>query len=234
MRVIYEIVGHTSRLDEVDRLVSHLGAEGVSSNIWIDNGFFGEWKNHVRALKHAAESDSEYAVILQDDAMPVNDFTEAVNDVIDNRPDSLISLYVGTSRPREQQVLDAVDLAERDRACWMKANTLLWGVGIIVPVPLISPLLAEAQSGPKLPYDQRLGRANGVLGRDVYYTWPSLVDHHDIPTVVAGHSRVQPVRVAHRVGHPNFREDAPVIEIGDPLILDQPNGVLPSKRDRVY
>ena len=232
--MIYEIVAHTSRLDEVERLTSHLGAEGVHPHIWVDDGFLGEWKNHVRALNHAASSDADHAVILQDDALPVEDFTEAVQAAINQRPTDLISLYVGTSRPREEQVLKAVAEAEKSDACWLKANTLLWGVGIVVPVPLIPALLEQARGGPRLPYDQRLGRANGLLGHDVYYTWPSLVDHHDIPTVVKGHSRVQPVRVAHRVGHPNYTEDALVVEIDDPLTDGQQSGVLRSKRDRIY
>ena len=232
--MIYEIVAHTSRLDEVERLTSHLGAEGVHPHVWVDDGFYGEWKNHVRALSHAASSDSSHAVILQDDAMPVEDFDEAVRDAITQRPDDMISLYVGTSRPREEEVLNAVTRAEKSNACWLRANTLLWGVGIVVPVPLIPELLEQARRGPKLPYDQRLGRANGVLGRDVYYTWPSLVNHHDIPTVVKGHSKIQPVRVAHRVGYPDYTEDALVVQINDPLVSGQKDGVLHSKRDRVY
>lgn len=207
------VVAHTDRVVMACELASSVEADET----FLDDGFLGEWRNHVRALRRAEQFEVDYAVILQDDAVPVAGFRKAIEQAVEVYPNSLISLYVGTHRPRPNNVKTAIAQADKVGAAWLTADTLMWGVGIIVPTSLISEILDQVK-GSKLPYDQRIGLWAEETGNDVYYTWPSLVDHADEPTVIAGRSKEQGRRVAHRVGIPDWNSKTVRIDRPDKFI----------------
>lgn len=194
------VVAHIKRKTMAEALAASVSAD----HVWMDEGHHGEWENHLRAWEAARDSGKKYAIILQDDALPIEDFRKHVADAIAAKPDEMISLYTGTHRPRKQQVLDAVELAESQNASWLVANTLMWGVGVVLPTDQIQGMLDRIRKS-VLPYDQRLGRWIEVSRRSVYYTWPSLVNHADEETV-AHTGKAQGVRVAHKVGIPNWND----------------------------
>lgn len=219
--LVFEVVGHIKREEMANELASSLG----DSHLWVDDGSLGEWKNHLRAWKHAESSGASHAVILQDDAVPIEQFPEVVLEAIAQKSGELISLYVGTRRPRTVEVIRAVGRAQKEEACWLTADTLMWGVGVVVPTVLI-PEILDTVSKSKLPYDQRIGYWAEKRGRLVYYTWPSLVDHADEPTVIKGRSSDQGVRVAHKTGIPDWS--------GGTVHINRPEKkTLGSKRDRM-
>lgn len=215
-----DIVAHQKRL----AMAEHLASSSNADRLWVDDGTLGEWKNHLRAWRAAEGSGATHAVILQDDAVPVEGFRDAVLQAVELKPGELISLYVGTHRPRREEVLRSVGVADREKASWLVADTLMWGVGIVIPTHLIGEALEEVRTS-RLPYDQRIGKWAEDTGRDVYYTWPSLVDHKDEETVVKGRSKSQGVRVAHRVGIPEWNDKAVRINQID-------NNFLGSTKDR--
>jgi hypothetical protein len=194
------VVAHASREEMAMTLKDKVNADAV----FMDDGSLGEWKNHELAWKFAQKSKKSHAVILQDDAMPVDNFRKHVLDAVEQKPHALISLYVGTHRPRKEQVEKAVEQADKIKASWLMADTLMWGVGVVVPTALIPEIFSTVRLS-KLPYDQRVGRWAELTKNNVYYTWPSLVDHADEPTVVKGRSKQrQGARVAHKVGVPEW------------------------------
>jgi hypothetical protein len=77
---------------------------------------------------------------------------------------------------------------------WLTHTTLLWGVGILIPTETIPTILTTPSA---LPYDRRIGSHFD----QVLYTWPSLVDHADIPSLL--HNRGVERR-AHRTGIPQW------------------------------
>jgi hypothetical protein len=214
------VVAHEKRRKMAEELSQLVDADKV----FYDDGFLGEWRNHYKALRAGERSGATHVVVLQDDALPVEGFSLALESMVEEMPNELISLYVGTHKPRAQQVEIAVKKADQKNAAWLTADTLMWGVGIVVPALLISEMLDHV-SGSKLPYDQRLGLWAEDTGRDVYYTWPSLVDHADEPTVIAGRSKKQGRRVAHRVGIPSWNDETVRIERPDDFMIR-------SKRDQ--
>lgn len=174
---------------------------------FVDNGHQGEWRNHRRAITWAAQRPGiTHVLVVQDDAVPVPDILLHAHEAASRRPDDLISLYVGTNRPRRKDVLDAVQAADDTGASWLRADSLLWGVAVIYPVEHIEAILESCSRPPALPYDQRVGRWAQQNNRDVWYTWPSLVDHRDTPTVISGRSPREQPRVAHRTGVPEWNE----------------------------
>lgn len=215
-----DIVAHQKRADMALNLASSIEAD----RLWVDDGTLGEWKNHLRAWRAAADSGATHAVILQDDAVPVDDFRSHVLEAVEHKPDELISLYVGTHRPRREEVLRSIGVADREGASWLVADTLMWGVGLVIPTILVQEVL-EVVIDSRLPYDQRVGLWAERTDRDVYYTWPSLIDHQDEPTVIKGRSKSQGVRIAHRVGVPQWNDKVIRINKTD-------NNFLASTKDR--
>lgn len=201
------VVAHQKRYNRAFKLATDIKADEV----FMDDGFKGEWRNHEYAWKAAARSGKTHACILQDDAIPIDDFREHATRAAEEKPDSLISLYTGTHRPRKEQVEHAVKIAQNTNASWLTASTLMWGVGIIVPVERIEGILAKAQES-SLPYDQRIGYVFEEWNESVYHTWPSLVDHADEATVVPGRPAYQGIRVAHQVGIPEWNSTTVHIE----------------------
>lgn len=174
----------------------------------MDNGFLGEWRNHRRALEWCRSQDATHALVLQDDAVPVDGFLDHVQEAARRRPDDLISLYVGTGRPWAGSVLEAVEEARRSHASWLVADGPVWGVGIVWPVSCINDFLSWSELWRhRLPYDQRAHAWSQVTGRRCYYTWPSLVNHADTPSVIKGRNHsLELVRVAHEVGVPAWND----------------------------
>lgn len=219
-RLYIAVVAHEKRRKMAEELSQIVDADKV----FYDDGFLGEWRNHYRALRAGERSGASHVVVLQDDALPVEGFYLALETLVEEKPEELISLYVGTHKPRAQAVKIAVDKADQKGAAWLSADTLMWGVGVVIPALLISEMLEHVASS-KLPYDQRIGLWVEDTGRDVFYTWPSLVDHADEPTVIAGRSKKQGRRVAHRVGIPSWNEVTVRIEKPDDFMIR-------SKQDR--
>jgi hypothetical protein len=204
--VAVAVVAHPDRLDDALALAGDLGAALV-----VDEHHQGEWPTHARALAWAAQQDASHALIVQDDAVPIPDLLDHVAAAIAAHPDGPIGLYVGRSRPRAEQVARAVHRADEVGASWLEANTLLWGVATVLPAADLPGLLAWGRRC-HLPYDQRIGCWYRQQRRPVRYTWPSLVDHADGPSLLTGRARTVP-RVAWRTGVPDSW-DGPVVRIG--------------------
>ncbi len=206
MSLAVVVVAHPARRPAAEELAADLAAHLV-----VDEHQHGEWPTHARALTWAGEQDATHALIVQDDAVPVPRLLGHVAAAVDAHPDGPIGLYVGRSCPRPAQVERAVRQADEVGASWLEANTLLWGVATVLPVQDLPPLLAWCRRV-RLPYDQRLGSWYRNQQRPVRYTWPSLVNHADWPSLTGGRAR-RPARVAWRAAEP-ASWDGPVVPIG--------------------
>jgi len=209
VNVLTVVVAHVKRTHYLEPLLERTEA----AHVFLDDGTLGEWANHEQALRWAATTAArknlQSVCVVQDDAMPIDDFVEHVEALAETRPDDMIGLYVGTHRPHKDAVTVAIKRADAEGAMFLSHNNLCWGVGTIMPADRIEPML-EAVRQSNRPYDIRLGRGwQAVTGKRVLYSWPSLVDHRDDRPVVAGRSLPQGVRVARRVGPPT----------GDPSIV---------------
>lgn len=207
MSVTTVIVAHERRAAQVPELEVRVGAH----NVFMDNDGpkgLGEWPNHRRAIIwaawHAMKNDHDHVCIVQDDALPIDGFTGVLGWVLDTKPDDMIGLYVGTHRPRDRGVTEACAEADQRGARWLSHPELLWGVATAFPARYVPGMLVHADKSTR-PYDLRLGRAwraERGIKKPVLYTWPSLVDHRDEESVIAGRGKAQGVRVARRVGDP--------------------------------
>lgn len=207
-------MGHHSRTV----MAAELHLEVHADTNFIDDGTWGENRTGNQTWQQvydiAVARGDEWGVVLQDDAVPVSNFRYHVEEALAFAPNTAVGLYVGTCRPRTTQVQEAVNNARTFDASWLEADTLLWGVGVALPVDDIPEYLAWSP-GIELAYDQRIGSWFRRSKRPVRYVWPSLVDHADVESVVDSLGLRAPrqcQRVAHEWGI-NGNWDGPVVQI---------------------
>ena len=170
-------MAHSARYDTAVDLAQSLGA-----GLALDDGTLGETRNGDHAWA-CHDRDADFHVVLQDDALPIPGFAVHAAAALAARPESLVSFYVGTGRPRQPRVSTAIARAQTDGCAWLSAETLLWGVAVALPTEHVTGFLDWA-AGCALPYDRRLGAYATHAGLPIHYTHPSLVDHADGPTLL--------------------------------------------------
>ncbi|WP_394338181.1 hypothetical protein, partial [Enterobacter hormaechei] len=120
----FVVVGHVSRIVHAQRLAAMLDA-----HLLIDDGNLGANWNHRRAIEWAAEQPCR-VVVLEDDALPVQGFTDKITEWLARFPDDMLSFYLGTGRPPQYQKEIAGMLVESDRvnADYLVLSKLIHGV----------------------------------------------------------------------------------------------------------
>lgn len=203
-------MSHPVRQSEMLKLATALG--GLDA-LAIDVGGEGENKVGDRVWRQLGELDTQWSIVLQDDALPVDNFREHAAAVLSHvDPEGPVSFYVGGGRPYKGLVEHAVRRATQLDAKWLEDGTLHWGVAVAIPTEQIPGFLQWAATS-QLPYDRRIGTYFRNRKTPTRYTWPSLVDHADGDTIV--HRRKPGVaRVAHSVGTREDWSNGLVLQIG--------------------
>ncbi len=162
----------------------------------MDEGNCGALWGHTRALR-LCEPLNERCIIMEDDALPVDDFRAKALVWMDEYPDSLLSFYLGTGRPPQYQaqIAHALTYAD-DPDAVICLPQLIHGVCYSIPKQFVGavvdglPLIGAA--------DFAVGNAwRSVTGQPVVYPVRSLVDHDDLPSVEVhpdGQKRTEPRR----------------------------------------
>lgn len=173
-QIKFVVVGHHSRRHQAEQL-----AWSLNAHLLIDESQYGANWNHWRAIEWASQQDCR-VVILEDDAVLVNGFTEKVTAWLSRFPDELISFYLGTGRPPQYQLEIATKLIDADRrqADYITINRLVHGVCYSVPLHKLQQVISRWNH--RSPADYAVGDA---CGGSVIYPCYSLVDHLDSNTV---------------------------------------------------
>lgn len=181
------IVAHTARAEEAHTLFTSVGASFLS----MDNGRRGCDLNHDHVHRWLASQPTDWAVILEDDAIPVTGFRAQLGQCLAHAPSPLVGLYLGRCRPPQYQSVigAAVSAAEAVGADWVLSDRMYHGVGYAVRTDLLASLV-DFRIG--LPVDERISEWASSAGLRVAYCSPSLVDHADWPTVIPRHNDGQP------------------------------------------
>lgn len=194
------VVAHQSRALQARNLASQIGADYVST----DDGSLGCDDNHDAVQSHLAALPTLWSVIVEDDAVPIPGFRDQLTQALTIAPAPIVSLYLGRLRPpwAQNQVQAATEAA--GDADWILSTHLLHAVGYAIKTELIPSLLHYPTA---LPVDQHITRWAQAFGHTIAYTWPSLVDHRDDPTLFDhpdGQQRVSG-RIAWKTGpHPTW------------------------------
>lgn len=173
-QIKFGVVGHHSRRHQAEHL-----AWSLNAHLLIDESQHGANWNHRRAIEWASQQDCR-VVILEDDAVLVNGFTEKVTAWLNRFPDELMSFYLGTGRPPQYQLEIATRLIDADRrqADYIIMSRLIHGVCYSVPLHKLKQVIGRWNHGS--PADYAVGDA---CGGSIIYPCYSLVDHADAVTV---------------------------------------------------
>ena len=160
------------------------------------------FRNYVRCLEGAPPGVTHLCV-MQDDAVPCRNFDSLVEEAVGERPDEVVSLFVGGLSGRTRKDFW---LAQKHGARWSQINfrETHHVVALVWPVARAQEFLDWWASGPRLP-GHRTPRsddamvthwikstyANRGTRRTVWATVPCLVEHpDDLPSVVQGNRRL--------------------------------------------
>lgn len=158
---------------------------------------------HRTALRMAMAHNAR-VVIMEDDAVPVDNFHALATEWCELHPDDLLSFYLGTSYPTQHQPLvdERMRIADMQGRRELQLPQLIHGVCYSIPVESL-PRVVAALDG--MAARQHADFAIGAAwGRAVYYPLESLVQHRDTTPVERhpdGKARDKP-RVARRVAGP--------------------------------
>lgn len=207
------IVAHTSRAEQAHRLAETVGAVYTS----IDNGRLGCNRNHHKTwtwlLQH---NNSDWITVLEDDAKPVPNFRQQLAETQKTSPSPILSLYLGKKRPPHWQeaMKAATEKADKADACFITAPLLLHAVAVTIHKDIISDLLPAIEHTTR-PWDYAIGIWALQHHEPVSYTWPSLCDHKDGPTVAKHPDRKPrpPGRTAWRTGTRTIWRTEPTIDM---------------------
>lgn len=142
------------------------------------------WHNS-RATYAAYDPDATHHVVLQDDAIPVEGFLDALPMIIAARPDHPIGFFSRRSGPVGRA---------RARGHWWWTSTGIPGVAVLLPVPMLCDWLEwmDREVMPDYPHDDR--RLEAYLqthGLRSWMTTPSLVQHVGGGKSLLGHANDQ-------------------------------------------
>src|SRR5699024_3208763 len=86
--------------------------------------------------------DADWQVVVQDDALVCEAFLLGLEIALEEiGPLGLVSPYMGTGRPGQRNVANAINMAHRRGHAWSSTWSLCWGVAIAAPVITIEDML---------------------------------------------------------------------------------------------
>lgn len=185
MNVKVLVTAHTSRIEAAKKL-----CEQFDAAMFLDDGTLGEPGNTRAALRWAETQDASHIIILQDDAQPVDGFLELAAAAIAERPQHVISYYLGTGRPLQDRFAPLVAEADSTGARWIDFTRLVWGVAWSIPTSHLRSLNAWLDARQSTPTDTETGHWTRFNRIPVTHTWPSLADHADNGSLI--HNRDEP------------------------------------------
>lgn len=209
------IVAHTARFQQADRLADKVNADYMS----VDDGTLGCDGNHKKVWAHLYNhSDDDWLIVLEDDAVPVDDFTAQAAAALAASPSPVVSFYLGRHHlPEldwEKRKLDTIDKAQAEDANFITTNHLLHAVAVAMRRDHVTSMYHHLETLPLvLPIDEAITHWMHNRGVTVSYTWPSLVDHADQPTLFRHPDKLprNPGRIAYQTGTRDTWTDKAVI-----------------------
>lgn len=198
------IVAHPKRKLMAEKLFRDVDADVIH----YDKGKLGCEGNHRRVWASLVQiaKHGDWLVVLEDDAVPVMSFRTAATAALKHAPSQIVSLYLGQGRPAQllDRMKQAVTRADREDASWIMYDGTIHAVGIAIRGPDLVEEMLNKTACYKGPIDQRISMWLRQFGLIAAYTFPSLVDHADVETVISRHPDGKPRqkgRVAWRFGN---------------------------------
>lgn len=213
------VMADKRRTGLVENLVQRLGISG-DQVVWDRNN--NRWDTGRRAWQ-AHDPNSDYSMVIQDDALVCRDLIPGLEKALDHVPTkAIVSPFVGTRRPTAVRMERAAQLADEQNATWLILGPLNWGVAIVVPTHTIRDMIKWCDKQTYPNYDKRVGQFyRRVLPWPTWHTWPNLVEHQDVPSLVGhGGGRVSRRFIGADASALDVDWSGPVLNLGTPTALN--------------
>jgi len=200
VKIRYRIQHVAGRDDALKRLLPLLPA-GVE--IMVDKPFPrpSPWRGYLRCLENPPKNTT-HLCIIQDDALPCQQFAARLEEAVGEKPDDVLSLFVG-GLPGKTRNNFYEAIAGGARWSQVYFREIHHVVALCWPIPLVHELLKWYETakipGPKPPVsdDAVIGAwikstyADRRVRKTVWATVPCLVEHpDDLPSVVQRPDRI--------------------------------------------
>lgn len=180
------IMAHVNRYTEVCELTARLDRDVsiVTDHIQPPSGNGDRIWANARLAWQAYDALATHHVLIQDDAIVCGDFLAGLERALEHVPDdAIVSPYLGQGRNVPARWTALANQATAAGARWARTDKLMWGVCIVMPTKLIPEMIQFADRKAGMPDDMRVSAYASRTGREVWYTWPSLVDHRQGPSL---------------------------------------------------
>lgn len=184
------VVGHIDRKDMAYEVCRNVDGQVVS----LDDGSMGCEANHHAVLTYLADQANlveldgpTWLVALEDDAQPVPDFPHHLDRALAASPSPVVGLYLGTGNPSgsvQRALITAITSARATDRAWLQADWFVSAVGYAVKRELVDDLLDFCRDRTE-EWPLRVTRWAQDRVIDVSYTFPSLVNHADVQSVIS-------------------------------------------------
>lgn len=170
------ILTHPKRLKQASELQQRF----PDSEIFVDENSYGSKYNHFSALTAKTKKETTHIIIMEDDSIPVNNFLQKAEKLIEKFPNDLLSFYLGTGRPvRWQRQVDYALISKPD---FIELPALIHGVCYCIPVK-------KQKIFTEIPDIEHADFAVGEAwiketSRQIIYPRLSLVDHADEEPII--------------------------------------------------
>lgn len=220
MKLSAGVMAHPSRAADVEELLGRLDREVPVH--WDGEGPASG--NGDRVWRQARETwlmfdpAADWHVLIQDDAIVCADFLAGLERALDFVPqDAVVSPYLGTGRnvPIRWDALGRA--AETSGASFVQSDRVLWGVCLVVPTQLIPEMVEFGDRKSGMPDDMRVGAWAQRRHGEVWYPWPSLVDHKPVPSLTKHRAADRHARLHHEGSALDLVWSGPVVS--DPMFI---------------
>lgn len=169
MNIDYIIMAHKSRKEHYERLANQFD----DIKLCIDYQNQGAWAIAKQAWD-MADKDSDYTIVIQDDALLCHNFQEKAEQFIEQHKGHVISFYYGDNPQAHKEIKpDYFDTMLNHAVC------------LAIPTAEIEDMIQYCDFQPECTGDDmKIRRWLITNGRTCRYSNPSLVQHRDIPSIV--------------------------------------------------
>lgn len=221
MRLSVSIQAHPDRFDLVTGLRLSLSLTDQAELVpvaWDDEGppngnADRGWRTARRAWQ-LADPDADWHLVLQDDAVPCADLVPGLERALEHVPaEAVVSPYLGRGGGNGYRWRTIAAQAAESHPSWVVSSKLSWGVAIILPTRLVPEMLDACDRKHGVTDDMRIAGWAEKRRTEVWYPWPSLVDHLPVPSLTKH-------RAADRVAWRHHRESALELDWTGAKIID--------------
>lgn len=227
------VMAHPKREHFIPELLENLDRD--VEVVW-DSGDNVRWNTGYRAMK-AYDPNCSHHLVIQDDAIVPLDLVAGVEEACNHIPaDAAMCLYIGRTRKFWRKVMMTGVKVPRSPA-WIIMNQIHWGQGVVFPTHLIDEMLEWCDTQCHIEnYDRRMSRWCELQRLQVWYPWPSLVNHRESPSLVPGRGWQNRVAQWYLGSFESVLEqdwDRPLIKL-PPFKYNPPPKVKPHRPRKVY